>query len=62
MVIQPEQQNRLARIAELKRRIAEGVYETPEKLEAALDAFLEDDRRGEVRPGEDRSSYRNRPK
>jgi hypothetical protein len=33
--------DREARIAEIRRQIAEGVYETPEKLEAALDVFLD---------------------
>ena len=29
------------RIAEIKRQIAVGVYETPEKLEHAIEAFLD---------------------
>lgn len=32
---------RLARIAEIRRQIAVGTYETPEKLEAAIDAWLD---------------------
>jgi hypothetical protein len=28
------------RIAEIKRQIAAGVYETPEKMEQAIEAFL----------------------
>jgi len=30
------------RIAAIRREIAEGTYETPEKLSAALDAFLKE--------------------
>jgi negative regulator of flagellin synthesis FlgM len=30
------------RVEEIRRQIAEGVYETPEKLEIALDRFLDE--------------------
>ena len=33
--------DRQARIAEIRRQIAAGVYETPDKLEQAVDAFLD---------------------
>jgi hypothetical protein len=33
--------DRPARIAEIRRQIAAGVYETPEKLEQAIDALLD---------------------
>jgi hypothetical protein len=33
--------DRQARIAEIRRQIAAGVYETPDKLEQAIDAFLD---------------------
>jgi len=33
---------RIDRVAELRRQIASGNYETPEKLDAALDRFLDD--------------------
>ena len=62
MVSQPEQENRLTRIARIKWRIASGTYETPEKIESALDSFLDDYELGEIRPGEDRSPPPNRPK
>jgi len=32
---------RAARLAEIRLRVAAGAYETPDKLERALDAFLE---------------------
>ena len=32
---------RVDRVAEIRRQIAEGVYETPEKLDAALESFLD---------------------
>ena len=62
MVDASEEKEREARIAELKRQIAAGSYETPEKIEAALDAFLDDHQRGEVRPGKDRAPVPGRPK
>lgn len=34
-------QLRVERVAELRREIASGQYETPEKLDAALDRFLD---------------------
>jgi anti-sigma28 factor (negative regulator of flagellin synthesis) len=36
-----ESAERAERIAAIRREIAAGTYETPEKLSAALDAFLE---------------------
>ncbi len=62
MVDASEAAAREAKIADLKRQIAAGSYETPEKIEAALGAFLDDYERGEVRPGEDRESTPGRPK
>ncbi len=46
---------RQAKVAEIRRQIAAGTYETPEKLERALDAFLdrlatEEQPRGKPRP------------
>lgn len=32
---------RQARVAEIRRQIAAGTYETPEKLEQAIEAFLD---------------------
>ena len=32
---------RIDRVAEIRRQIADGQYETPEKLDAALDRFLD---------------------
>ena len=32
---------RIDRVAELRRQIADGSYDTPEKLDAALDRFLD---------------------
>jgi hypothetical protein len=37
----PESADRAERIAAIRREIAAGTYETPEKLSAALDAMLE---------------------
>lgn len=37
----PDAADRAARIAAIRREIAAGTYETPEKLSAALDAMLE---------------------
>ncbi len=62
MVDASEAAAREAKIADLKRQIAAGGYETPEKIEAALDAFLDDYERGQVRPGEDREPKPGRPK
>lgn len=46
---------RQAKVAEIRRQIAAGTYETPEKLDRALDAFLdrlaaEKEPRGRPRP------------
>ena len=41
--------SRQARIAAIRREIAAGTYETPEKLEAALAAFLAGAREEETR-------------
>ena len=32
---------RIERVAEIRRQIADGVYETPEKMDAALDRILD---------------------
>ena len=32
---------RIDRVAEIRRQIADGVYETPEKIDAALDRILD---------------------
>ena len=53
MVDASEQHLRAARVEGLKREIAAGTYETADKLEAALDAFLDDVEQGRVTPGED---------
>ena len=37
----PDTTDHAARIAAIRREIAAGTYETPEKLSAALDAMLE---------------------
>jgi anti-sigma-28 factor FlgM len=34
-------EDREARLAEIRRQIAAGTYETPARLEAAIDAFLD---------------------
>ena len=57
-----ESTRREAKIADLKRQIERRTYETPEKMEAALDAFLDDYVRGAVQPGEDRPPQPSRPK
>lgn len=53
---------RTEKIARLKRRIAAGSYETPEKVEAAVEAILEAHRRGTLRPGADRPTPPRPPK
>lgn len=40
--------DRQARIAEIRRQIAAGAYETPDKLEQAIDAFLDREAAGEA--------------
>ncbi len=57
-----ESAERAAKIADLKREIAAGTYETPQRLEAAIDAFLDEDAQGLVRPGEDRPGRPSHPK
>jgi len=47
------------RIAEIKRQIADGVYETPEKLEKAMDAFLDST---DAKPEREKGVPRKRPK
>ncbi|MBI2826395.1 MAG: hypothetical protein HYX69_17095 [Planctomycetia bacterium] len=37
-----EARDRAAHLAEIRRQIAAGTYETPERLSAAVDALLED--------------------
>ena len=36
-----DHQSRDARLAEIRQQLAEGTYETPEKLEAAVDVILD---------------------
>ena len=38
---EPKSEDRAARIAEIRRQIAAGTYDTPERMEAVLDAFLD---------------------
>ena len=47
------------RIAEIKRQIADGVYDTPEKLEKAMDAFLDSK---DAKPEREKGVPRKRPK
>lgn len=50
--------DREARLAEIRRQIAAGTYETPDKLEQAIDAFLD-----RMAPAEaDSGRPRRRPK
>jgi hypothetical protein len=37
----PQGVDRQSRIAEIRRQIAAGVYETPARIEAAIDSFLD---------------------
>ena len=53
---------RRERIAELKRAIAEGTYETPEKLEVAVDALLDDLQRRERESGNENCTAPSQPK
>jgi hypothetical protein len=50
------------RIAEIRRQIAAGVYETPDKLSAALDAFLCNPERTDESNGSDAASSAPRPR
>ena len=52
--------DRAARLAEIRRQIAAGTYETPERLSAAVDALLEDLEGRETSADKDRP--RRRPK
>jgi anti-sigma28 factor (negative regulator of flagellin synthesis) len=47
-------ESRSQRIAELKRQIAAGTYETPGKLQSAVEALLGDFAEGKLTPGQDR--------
>ncbi len=49
-----EQVARQQRIAVIKRQIEDGTYETPARLDAALEAFLDDASQGCLTPGSDR--------
>ncbi|MCA9103613.1 MAG: flagellar biosynthesis anti-sigma factor FlgM [Pirellulales bacterium] len=50
---------RAARIAEIRRQIAAGEYDTAERLDAALAAFLDSD---DAVAGDDQRPRRNRPR
>lgn len=41
MISRAQSETRDERLGRIQRQIADGSYETPEKLEAAIDAFLE---------------------
>ena len=47
-------------LAALKRQIREGTYETPEKIEAAIDAFL-DEMSGDKFSSDERGEISRRP-
>jgi hypothetical protein len=50
------------RIAEIRRQIAAGSYETPDKLSAAIDAFLCQQERTDDSDGSERASIPPRPR
>jgi hypothetical protein len=51
----PNPDSRALRIAEIRRQIADGAYDTPERLEGAVDAYLDrSGKEGETRLGFDR--------
>ncbi len=50
----PKEKVREAKIVALRHQIATGTYETPDKMEAAIDAFLNDLEQDRIAPGEDR--------
>lgn len=41
MIARAETETHEERLARIKQQVAGGTYETPEKLEAAIDAFLD---------------------
>lgn len=41
---------RTERIAEIRRQIAAGTYDTPERMEAALEGFLDSDDARDISP------------
>ena len=50
------------RIAEIRRQIAAGTYETPDKLSAALDAFLCSQERTDETDGDEGGPKAPRPR
>ena len=62
MVDAPKEKVREARIAAIKCQIADGTYETPDKIEAAVDAFLSRLEHDRVTPGQDRPDRPKQPK
>jgi hypothetical protein len=50
------------RIAELRRQIAAGTYDTESRLSSAVDVILDDFEQGTVRPGEDRLPLPRKPR
>lgn len=59
MVEIPNEKAREARLVAIKCQIADGTYETPDKIEAAIDAFLSRLEHDRVTPGKE---LPNRPK
>jgi anti-sigma28 factor (negative regulator of flagellin synthesis) len=53
---------RAVRVAEIRRQIADGTYETPEKLSAAVDALLDKLTPTESEAETLRQIVRNRPR
>jgi hypothetical protein len=54
----PNPDSRALRIAEIRRQIADGTYDTPERLEAAVDAYLD----GPGMEGETRVRFNRLPR
>ena len=59
MVDAPSTKARAIKIADIKRQIAAGTYDTPERLAEALDRFLDSEDSGVDRPA---GESPNRPK
>ena len=53
MIKTPNEKVRETRISAIKCQIADGTYETPDKIEAAIDAFLSRLEHDRVTPGSD---------